>query len=194
MVIGHHLILTGYGHWLPNDPRGSMSSELRAGKLLPFGPMHYGRKRQQPTREELKSFCRQAEPQLDYPLLWFDDRMIRIIAESFRRVIENERYTCWACAILSDHAHLAVRRHRDRQETMIDTLKEESADPLRQLPNIANTHPIWSSRRWHKFLHTSEAVTAVIRYVEKNPIVDTGRVQQYDFVTPYRGEWSGRRW
>ncbi|OQB82433.1 MAG: hypothetical protein BWX88_03985 [Planctomycetes bacterium ADurb.Bin126] len=28
MVIGHHLMFTGYGHWLPNDPRGSLS--LRA--------------------------------------------------------------------------------------------------------------------------------------------------------------------
>lgn len=28
-IIAHHLILHGYGHWLPNDPRGSGSREIR---------------------------------------------------------------------------------------------------------------------------------------------------------------------
>jgi hypothetical protein len=28
-VLAHHRILHGYGHWLSNDPRGSMSEEIR---------------------------------------------------------------------------------------------------------------------------------------------------------------------
>ncbi|MCE5325581.1 MAG: hypothetical protein ABFD92_17650 [Planctomycetaceae bacterium] len=28
MIIAHHIILTGYGHWLPNDPRGSLSRSV----------------------------------------------------------------------------------------------------------------------------------------------------------------------
>lgn len=26
-IIAHHLVLTGYGQWLSNDPRGSMSEK-----------------------------------------------------------------------------------------------------------------------------------------------------------------------
>lgn len=37
-VIAYHLILTAYGFWLPNDPRGSGSETVRAGQLTPFGP------------------------------------------------------------------------------------------------------------------------------------------------------------
>jgi len=48
IVIGHHLILHGYGHWLPNDPRGSGSEELRQDKLAGLGPIHLGRKKSQP--------------------------------------------------------------------------------------------------------------------------------------------------
>lgn len=40
MVLAHHLILTGYGHWLPNDPRGSFSETIAAGKLIPAGDIH----------------------------------------------------------------------------------------------------------------------------------------------------------
>jgi hypothetical protein len=35
MVVAYHLIWTAYGHWLPNDLRGSMSHELRCAKFAP---------------------------------------------------------------------------------------------------------------------------------------------------------------
>ena len=37
MVHGYHLILTMYGFWLPNDPRGSWSEFVRQWELLRFG-------------------------------------------------------------------------------------------------------------------------------------------------------------
>ncbi|MEX2215722.1 MAG: hypothetical protein WD768_16545 [Phycisphaeraceae bacterium] len=36
-VIAYHLILTAYGFWLPNDPRGSWSDFVRAWELFRFG-------------------------------------------------------------------------------------------------------------------------------------------------------------
>jgi hypothetical protein len=33
MVAGYHLIWTVYGYWLPNDPRGSTSREIRVELL-----------------------------------------------------------------------------------------------------------------------------------------------------------------
>jgi hypothetical protein len=38
MVLGYHLIITAYGFWLPNDPRGSWSDFVGAWELLRFGP------------------------------------------------------------------------------------------------------------------------------------------------------------
>lgn len=38
MVLGYHLILTAYGFWLPNEPRGSWSDFVRSWALLKFGP------------------------------------------------------------------------------------------------------------------------------------------------------------
>jgi hypothetical protein len=64
MTIGHHLILSGYGTWLPNDPRGSGSLTIRKDELNDLGPVHHGRKRKQPPRSELKSFYREAEGKL----------------------------------------------------------------------------------------------------------------------------------
>src|SRR4051812_47628804 len=72
IIIGHHLILMGYGHWLPNDPRGSGSEEIRQEKLDDLGSIHHGRKKPQPSRDELKAFYKEAEPLLEFPRLWYD--------------------------------------------------------------------------------------------------------------------------
>ncbi|MCG8409457.1 MAG: hypothetical protein MI923_29995 [Phycisphaerales bacterium] len=133
MVIAHHLILTGYGHWLPNDPRGSLSREIRAGKLFALGDIHYGRKTQQPSREGLRAFQKKAQRQLEHPVLWFDAAKRQAIADAFDRVVQSHRYTCFACAILSNHAHLVIRKHRDKAETMITELRHESTARLCRL-------------------------------------------------------------
>jgi hypothetical protein len=36
-VLAYHLIITTYGFWLPNDPRGSWSDFVRAWELFLFG-------------------------------------------------------------------------------------------------------------------------------------------------------------
>ena len=42
MVVGYHLIWTAYGWWLPNDPRGSTSHEIRVEKIEELGELHHG--------------------------------------------------------------------------------------------------------------------------------------------------------
>ena len=37
MVAGFHLIWTAYGWWLPNDPRGSSSHEIRVERIADLG-------------------------------------------------------------------------------------------------------------------------------------------------------------
>ncbi|MBN2562137.1 MAG: hypothetical protein JXQ75_14530, partial [Phycisphaerae bacterium] len=193
MVIAHHLILTGYGHWLPNDPRGSLSKEIRAGKLFPLGPIHYGRKEVQPAQSELRSFHEQARPRLEHEVVWFDAAKRQAITEAFSDTIRDRRYTCWACAVLSNHAHLVIRRHRDRAETMHDELRRNSAARLCRLADLSNDHPIWSNDKFKKFLSTPEDIERTIQYVQDNPAREGLPPQQYDFVRPYRSDWSIRR-
>lgn len=83
IIIAHHLVLMGYGHWLPNDIRGSGSDEIRKELLAALGEIHHGRKQHQPDRVKLKDFHARAKPLLEQELLWFDVRMRQTIAESF---------------------------------------------------------------------------------------------------------------
>jgi hypothetical protein len=142
MVIAHHLIWTAYGWWLPNDPRGSSSHEIRVEQIAQLGELHHGRKRVQPRSEEIRRFYEDARKALRHDLLTFTDDILRIGA-AFARVVRERRYTCYECAIMPDHVHCLIRRHRDRAEQMIAALQQESREGLiaagRRLPN----HPVW---------------------------------------------------
>ena len=41
-VIAYHLVWTGYGCWLPNDPRGSGPLTIRNDVLRDLGELHQG--------------------------------------------------------------------------------------------------------------------------------------------------------
>lgn len=187
IIIGHHLILHGYGHWLPNDPRGSGSEELRQDKFADLGPIHQGRKPVQPPRQELKRFWNAARPRLEFPILWFDEAKRHAIAAAFAEVIRKHRYTVWACAILSNHAHLCIRRHRDDAATMWRRFAETSRDHLRALPDVSDDHPVWSNRPYKVFLCTPEAVRQRANYVHSNPGKEGLPAQNWPFATSYDG-------
>jgi len=46
--------------------------EVTQEKLRELGPIHHGRKRIQPSRQELSQFFRKAEPLLKFERIWFD--------------------------------------------------------------------------------------------------------------------------
>lgn len=193
MVIAHHLILTGYGHWLPNDPRGSFSREFRSSKILDLGVMQPTECSDSRSRPELRGFYRSAQSRLEHATLVFDAAKRQVLADAFAQVVRSRRYTCFACAILSNHVHLVIRKHRDKAEDMIHALKGKSAKTLRERCDVPQTHPVWSSDDFKKFLYTPEDILRTVRYVEDNPPKENLPGQSFAFVTAYTGEWSGRR-
>jgi hypothetical protein len=112
IIIAHHLVMTLYGHWLSNDPRGSGSSEIRKDELKDLGPILSGRQFPQPSKKQIKGFYLRANSLLDHDVFWIDSAKRQAMADAVREVIVRCRYTCWACAILSNHVHLLIRRHR----------------------------------------------------------------------------------
>src|SRR5207244_5160670 len=83
MVAGFHLVWTAYGWWLPNDPRGSSSHEIRVEKIAELGDLHHGRKPIQPSSQEIRAFYKQARPALQPPLLTLGDEDTALAGESF---------------------------------------------------------------------------------------------------------------
>ncbi|HEX4132139.1 MAG TPA: hypothetical protein VHZ24_19065 [Pirellulales bacterium] len=186
-IIAHHVILHGYGHWLPNDPRGSGSDEVRNEALEALGAIHHGRKPVQPPRGEVREFYRRAEPKLEFPLLWFDAAKRQALGDSCRELVRLRPYTVWAAAVMKNHVHLCVRRHRNTGAEIWRDFAENLRTALLRFDDVPGEHRIWSNRPYAVFLYAPDDVRRVKKYIEENPAKSGLPAQSWAFVTPYDG-------
>jgi REP element-mobilizing transposase RayT len=186
-IIAHHLILPLYGHWAPNDLRGSGSSELYNEKFEPLGPIHFGRKpmEEQPSRHELREFHRKFKALLKHTIFWIDSAKRQALAEAIGDVVRREGYTVYACAICGNHAHLVVRIHKDDALTMWNKFASETRLRLRLFEDVGADHPVWAERPYKVFLYTPEDVWIRVEYVEENPEKEGLPRQTWTFVKAY---------
>jgi hypothetical protein len=191
IIIAHHLVHTFYGHWLSNDLRGSGSEEIRKEELKEIGPILPGRQYPQPPKWMIKEFYRHANPLLAHEPFWIDSAKRQAIADAFGQVVRRCGYTCWSCAILWNHAHLLVRRHRDDAVTMWDEFAHASKEALRAFSDVGPYHPVWVERPYKVFCYDPPGVWGRIEYIEKNPEKEGLEQQTYEFVKLYDG-WPQR--
>jgi REP element-mobilizing transposase RayT len=187
-VIAVHLVLTLYGHWAVNDPRGSGSSDFLDLKFEALGKIHFGRKprEEQPSREELKQFHTEHKELLNFPIFWIDEAKRTAIAEAIGEALRAQGYTCYACAICGNHIHLLIRTHKDDALTMWNHFAENIRSRLRlRFPSeIAPQHPVISARPYKVFLYDTDEVWDRIDYVEQNPMKEKP-AQRWEFVAEY---------
>lgn len=187
MIAGYHLIWTVYGSWLPNDPRGSSSDEIRSPLLEDLGALHHGRKKIQPCSTVIRELYKQAKPLLKHETPLLDDDDIPLVAEAFADTIKVRRYTCYGCAIMPDHVHMLIRKHKDRAEDMIAFLQDDSWRRLLEAGRRPSDHPVWGGRGWKVYLDSCEDIERTIRYIRRNAD------QAWEFVQLYDGWLPGGR-
>jgi REP element-mobilizing transposase RayT len=193
MVAAYHLIWTAYGWWLPNDPRGSMSLGVRAAHIEGLGELHYGRRKILPAYADIERFYERAAERLNHPLLTFSAEELIEVGNALGRVIRANRYTCYAAAVMPDHIHLLIRKHRDLAEAMIAKCQVDSRLAVLAKPQAGREadHPVWGGPGWKVYLNSREDIERVIHYVRMNPIKIRRAPQVFDFVTPYDGWMPG---
>jgi REP element-mobilizing transposase RayT len=187
IVIAHHLVWTVYGRWLPNDPRGSNSHSIGSEVIAELGDLHRGRKKVQPAGWVIRDFYQRAKEVLIYPLLTFDATERDEVGAAFASVIEAERYTCYACAVMPDHVHLLIRKHKHTAEEMIDNFQRASRIRLADAQLRTTDHPTWGGPGWKVFLDHPDEVRRTITYIEKNPLPLRLPKQVWSFVKEYDG-------
>src|SRR6266536_1744451 len=101
LVIAYHLILTAYGFWLPNDPRGSWSDVVRSWELLRFGKATKTYERRSLARKPHDRAKRlAAKRSLVREAVEFNGLQARAIANGFADYCERSGLVVHACAIL----------------------------------------------------------------------------------------------
>jgi len=196
MIRAYHAILTAYGFWLPNDPRGSWSDFVGSWELFRFGPATKTDTRSSvAARPHDRAARLAAKRALKYPEVHFDGHQALSIARGFAAAIGEGDYRLHACAVLPEHVHLVVARCDRMIEQIVAHLKAKATARLSQDGN----HPLgtfrdgrgrvptpWAGKCWKCFLDTDQDIARAIRYVEHNPAKEGKRRQRWSFVTEWR--------
>lgn len=131
MVLGSHVIFGAYGFWLPNDPRGSWSEFVGAWELF-----RYDRATKTETRCSVANQPHDRANRLaaktarKRPAVKFTGRQAVAIGQGFAQYAQRSGLTIWACAILPEHVHLVIARHRLKVEQTVIQLKGEATGQL----------------------------------------------------------------
>jgi REP element-mobilizing transposase RayT len=103
-----------------------------------------------------------------YHLIWTTyEKEVQGIAASFDDLVRRHGYTCYACAIMPDHIHILIRKHRDIAETMIVYFQDESRKTVLRLGRREPYHPVWGGPGWEVFLETCEDMFRTVDYTSR---------------------------
>jgi REP element-mobilizing transposase RayT len=192
MVLGSHVIFGTYGFWLPNDPRGSWSEFVGAWDLFRYGPATTTSERRSVAHRTHDVAGRLAAKEaLNYRAVKFSGIQARAVGRGFVDYSQRSGLEVLACAILPDHVHLVLARHRLKVEQLVIQLKSaatrhlvaEEVHPFQHSPSKNGTLPKCFARgEWKVFLNDEEAISRAIPYVNANPEKEGLPPQRWSFV------------
>jgi len=188
VVHAYHVIWGTYGFWLPNDPRGSWSEYVGAWELFRFGEatkVTARRSHAWDDHDHQKRF--QAKWALKEKAVYLSGVQARAAARGFADRAQKSSYRIYACAILPQHVHMVIGRSKTTVEQMVGRLKSVASQSLRE----ENLHPFngsqtpWSSGCWRCYLNEEDYIHNAIAYVNKNPMKEGFKPQQWGFIAPW---------
>jgi REP element-mobilizing transposase RayT len=147
--------------------------------------LHYGRKQIQPASKDIGAFYKEAGALLKHSLLSFTPAEFTGVADAISHAIGKCNYTCYAFAVMPDHVHLLIRRHRDRAEEMIEKIQSLSRERLWEIGLRDCHHPTWTCGGWKVFLDHPDDINRTIQYIENNPVKMRLPAQRWAFVNVY---------
>jgi REP element-mobilizing transposase RayT len=193
-VIAAHIIVTAYGFWLPNDPRGSWSDFVASWELL-----KYGKATKVDTRKSVAHVPHdykrrmEAKKALKYEPVIFTGVQARAVARGFAQAVAEGGYRILAGSILPDHVHLVVERHSRLFEQITQHLKAratrqlraEGCHPFGEFERADGSVPcMWAGGLWKVYCDDVKHVENAKKYVQENPTREGKREQNWSFVSP----------
>ena len=187
MILAYHTVLSAYGFWLPNAPRGSWSDFVASWELVRFG-----KATKTTTRRSLaniphdRRLREEAKGALKYPPVHFSDEQILAVARGFDRARIEGGYAIHACSIMPEHVHLVMGRHERSIRRIAGHLKGRGTQQLSAEGLWCHAdRPVWGEGSWPVYIDRLDDLQHAIEYVEANPEQEGRPRQKWSFVTPY---------
>ncbi len=156
-TLGYHIVLSGYGLWLPGDQRGSWSEawDEQIGYIEPH-QLHGG----DPVRQQM------ARERMAHAPVRFSHDMSYVMID----VINNcQRQSAWdvaAAAIEPTHLHLLMTYAALDIDRTIKWLKQQITKAIHQRTD--HHGPVWAKYSWRSFIYDQDHWEQVKRYINRH--------------------------
>ena len=158
-TIGYHLVKSGYGLWLPGDERGHWSDawDQQVGYHQPH-TLHPG--------DRVRK--RMAEERLNHPPVRFTEDMIRIIADTLGKMIEqsNSSLCVNAAAIESTHMHLLLPYTGKNIDNTAKWIADQTTKAVHQ--TTSHNSPLWCKGKWLTYIFDEDQWINTVDYIRRH--------------------------
>jgi REP element-mobilizing transposase RayT len=194
MILGFHITISCYGHWQPNDPRGSGSRYVGSKKLFAIGGKATKTDSRRSVAHVPHDVCLRLriKEALKYPPILFSERQIETVGTAFGTLLQEKNISTFACTVVRDHVHLLIGQtdiHVDElilalKETAVAALLRNNLHPRSALPGYTGpltvAASVWAVGGWKVFVDNPERMYATIRYIENHSYS-----QRWSFIEPF---------
>jgi REP element-mobilizing transposase RayT len=152
---GYHIVISGYGLWLPGDERGHWSDDWdeQLGYIEPH-MLHEG----DPVRK------RMASERQSHPRVVLDELMTANVLATIDACCKDSDWRIAAASIEATHSHLLLTYTERDIDTTIKWLKDQITKAIHK--NTSHAGPVWCKGRWRVFLFDPLVWRNTRRYIE----------------------------
>ncbi len=172
-TIGYHVVVAGYGLWLPGDERDSWSTawDERLGLIEPH-MLHPG----DPVR------LRMSEERMKHPPVQLTPEMTSAVIEALADCAARSDWSVAAASVEATHIHLLLTYTERDIDNTVKWIKDRATKAVHR--RTSHTGPVWCKGKWRSFIFEVELWQAAITYIERHNERRGVGPRPYAFITP----------
>jgi hypothetical protein len=171
-TLGFHVVISGFGLWLPGDDRGHWSDawDAQIGYHQPH-TLHEG----DPVRR------RMAAERMRHDPVRLDPAMQRIVAETVGRCVADSAWDIAAASIEATHTHLLLTYSPRDIDHTVKWIKDRCTKAI----HTATPHggPVWCKGRWRSYIFDERVRHNTLRYIERHNVRRGVGPRPYPWIT-----------
>jgi REP element-mobilizing transposase RayT len=174
-TLGYHIVISGYGLWLPGDDRGSWSAawDDEIGLVQPH-TLHAG----DPVR------LRMSQERINGAPIRLTGEMIGVVQHTLAHCAAQSDWNVVAASIEPTHTHLLLTYTSQSIDNTIKWIKDQTTKAVHQ--DTPHRGPVWCKGKWRSFIFDVDALERAMRYIQQHNVRRGLDPRPYAFLTPFQ--------
>lgn len=171
-TIGYHVVISGYGLWLPGDERGSWSAawDAQIGLTEPH-TLHPG----DPVR------LRMSQERIKHAPARLTPPMIAAVVNTLGNCATQSDWSIAAASVESTHTHLLLTYTGRDVDNTVKWIKDQVTKAIHR--HTRHTGPVWCRGKWRTFIFDDDVWQAARTYIERHNLRRGVGHRPYPFIT-----------